>query len=595
MSIEAEQSQVDQQQTADAIDAPAIVAPAANSNNRANASSLIAAVFCNPLLWLTLGIAGFLAMTEFRPTLPLLAIGAHLIIVALSLIIASSKLRDNHRRVLVLRQMLHNEKAAAADREAASQAQINAVIDNLQKELRAQLAIERIEREHLAKAVETEQIRSQQVENDIQLLLATTAEHTTTFDELKSVATQSQASSQQAQQDIAELQIRLDNCEQQLQSSANHDANQFNQLDALMHLHTADTIEKTTEVVSDMLDTIDPNNKSATLDLKSNSRGDTERLASALDISLIDLASTDEIEDEVDAPANTHTSIEIDTSEIETIADTSEGTIATVKPSNTDNRGNFEEFSPTELFHNLDAALKKQNLPIATSIELDKSLPGFVRGFKSSLGQLLGQLMRSALAHVQSGSLILRASQTRIMKHTIVLDAALRHEVDGELTDQLSPMVSNRSANGFMSQARPLLERLGGQARVETMDDDSTIVHLTFVCDRLDSASDHRDFIRLPQEMLKCNLGEILDMSLGGLRILCTRRRAPSGEVDITIESDSGSLEIRGEVVWDCERPNRRKEFGVRFLDVTEELAGRLTEISMMHRRRGSLRSADRD
>jgi hypothetical protein len=93
---------------------------------------------------------------------------------------------------------------------------------------------------------------------------------------------------------------------------------------------------------------------------------------------------------------------------------------------------------------------------------------------------------------------------------------------------------------------------------------------------------DRRTYGRRRQEFLESSLGPVLDLSLGGARILT--RKAPEGEVDILIKSISGDLSLHAEVRWVKRVGFRRFEIGLMFHQVSTLAAQRLAEISTQHR-----------
>ena len=89
---------------------------------------------------------------------------------------------------------------------------------------------------------------------------------------------------------------------------------------------------------------------------------------------------------------------------------------------------------------------------------------------------------------------------------------------------------------------------------------------------------------RVPQEMLVCDLGPVLDLSPGGMRVLATRRR--EGQLDLTLCGGDLKLALRAKVVWNRRLGFRRHEVGLTLLDVDETVAELLTRISKDHRAR---------
>ena len=92
---------------------------------------------------------------------------------------------------------------------------------------------------------------------------------------------------------------------------------------------------------------------------------------------------------------------------------------------------------------------------------------------------------------------------------------------------------------------------------------------------------------RLPQESLECDLGPVLDMSSGGMRVLC--RRAYEGEIKIHVEGYDVVLTIQARVAWVQKLGFRRFEIGFAFLDIDEDVAQMLTRISTIHRARRAI------
>lgn len=105
---------------------------------------------------------------------------------------------------------------------------------------------------------------------------------------------------------------------------------------------------------------------------------------------------------------------------------------------------------------------------------------------------------------------------------------------------------------------------------------------------RADSDQGKRRFGRLPQETLSCNLGEVLDLSPGGMRISCWR--IPAGDV-LTILIDDHAMEppLRGRVVWSHRVGWIKCEMGIEFEGLTAEQSSTLMEISRDCRLRRSM------
>jgi len=87
---------------------------------------------------------------------------------------------------------------------------------------------------------------------------------------------------------------------------------------------------------------------------------------------------------------------------------------------------------------------------------------------------------------------------------------------------------------------------------------------------------------RLLQDGLDCNLGPVLDLSAGGLRVLSKRPR--EGELTVHLDGFDLTLKLQAKVVWTTRHGFRRHEVGLELLHVDEEMAQILSRISRQHR-----------
>ncbi len=99
--------------------------------------------------------------------------------------------------------------------------------------------------------------------------------------------------------------------------------------------------------------------------------------------------------------------------------------------------------------------------------------------------------------------------------------------------------------------------------------------------------SDRRTPARLQQESLVCDLGPILDLSIGGMRVLCKRRR--EGPLELRLWAFQFSMSLDGQVVWTKQLGFRRHEIGVQFLNVDDDTSKILSRISAIHRMRRAI------
>ncbi len=103
----------------------------------------------------------------------------------------------------------------------------------------------------------------------------------------------------------------------------------------------------------------------------------------------------------------------------------------------------------------------------------------------------------------------------------------------------------------------------------------------------LQRGDDRRTTGRLPQESLVCNLGPVLDLSTGGMRVLC--KRPHEGSLDVCLQASQYSMTLSGQVAWSKRLGFRRHEIGIQFVDVDDDTAHVLSRISASYRMRRAL------
>lgn len=91
---------------------------------------------------------------------------------------------------------------------------------------------------------------------------------------------------------------------------------------------------------------------------------------------------------------------------------------------------------------------------------------------------------------------------------------------------------------------------------------------------------------RLTLEQVRCDVGEVLDLSSHGMRVR-SRKGFRQGDVRVVvIEGLGGTLGMRSRVVWVKRSGMFRHEIGFEFMDVDPDLARKLTQMAMANRRR---------
>lgn len=89
---------------------------------------------------------------------------------------------------------------------------------------------------------------------------------------------------------------------------------------------------------------------------------------------------------------------------------------------------------------------------------------------------------------------------------------------------------------------------------------------------------------RLPAEALVCNIGLVLDISVGGMRVLA--RSNYSGTVKIKFRDYPTTEPLHATVTWTKRVGFFMREVGLRFENVSPQMSSLLTTIASCHRYR---------
>ncbi|HWB20611.1 MAG TPA: PilZ domain-containing protein [Phycisphaerales bacterium] len=92
---------------------------------------------------------------------------------------------------------------------------------------------------------------------------------------------------------------------------------------------------------------------------------------------------------------------------------------------------------------------------------------------------------------------------------------------------------------------------------------------------------------RVDLELLMCDLGLVLDLSAGGMRVEGKKPRTPT--VIVQLQAENAQLTLRARVAWTKRLGFFRHEIGLEFVDVDTETNRILTEIAMKYRNRRAI------
>ena len=125
-------------------------------------------------------------------------------------------------------------------------------------------------------------------------------------------------------------------------------------------------------------------------------------------------------------------------------------------------------------------------------------------------------------------------------------------------------------AIGVSRQSNALLILCGLQERVRSLLDITRLSNKVFtIVDTFEQAlalDNRRAEVRFNPNGLNCDLGELIDISAGGLRLMSKRKL--NGTVTLRLWNDVSGLVLQATVVWSKKIKMRKHETGLEFIDL---------------------------
>ncbi len=229
----------------------------------------------------------------------------------------------------------------------------------------------------------------------------------------------------------------------------------------------------------------------------------------------------------------------------------------------------------------------KKGIELVYSIASE--VPPLAQGDPGRLRQVLLYSMNRAIKFAKQGEVILNVTVDHKTHSHTTLRFQLRHEgttiPESTLAAGLHGEVGPDGRAGLgLTICGKLVELMGGEFGVQTDQDERTftIWFTVTLAKPSETNDDRRAHARLQQEALTCNLGEVIDLSLGGMQVRCTR--APKDKlVEVQLTYEGERIKVQAEIVRADKVGFRKHELGLRFLDVDPETAKQLTRVSLDH------------
>jgi hypothetical protein len=233
--------------------------------------------------------------------------------------------------------------------------------------------------------------------------------------------------------------------------------------------------------------------------------------------------------------------------------------------------------------------------PLATAgglqlqCEVDPRVPNQVRGDQTAVHQLLVFAVNQAIRHSARGAVVVRVAPAPELGQGMLRFSA-HNDGDG-LPCEVLDRILRRTAlvDGIdqgLAAAFGIYERLAtrqrGALRVDTVGVRGFCIWFSaHLEDASTSGDERREGHRRRQDMLTCSLGDVIDLSIGGMRVTATRRAR--GRVPVKVFDWQTAVEFEAEVVWSRRLAFRRHELGLRFIHLSPEQSRHLNRIWLHH------------
>jgi len=228
---------------------------------------------------------------------------------------------------------------------------------------------------------------------------------------------------------------------------------------------------------------------------------------------------------------------------------------------------------------------------------VDDLVPSLVAGDTVRYRWILDDLVSAAVTLAPKGRVTMRASSERLARGRWTMRFEISHGGEGvEPRAVARAFYPARSLRGEpaglgLGPCKRLAERLGGRVGVDSREDGTVGFWFSIDASELNPNCDGRRLHgRLAQEAVRSNLGVILDLSMGGMRI--TTSKVPEGTVSVELEDDEETITMQAEVAWSRRVGFCRHEVGLRFVDAGIETTTRLSRLATRNRLRRVMEAA---
>lgn len=231
---------------------------------------------------------------------------------------------------------------------------------------------------------------------------------------------------------------------------------------------------------------------------------------------------------------------------------------------------------------------------VSLTCQIENDVPAVVSGDSARLRQVLLYIVSGAIKLIKRGELSLKTACEVTVDADVTIRITVSHsatDFDREPLETLKAAAAGEEAADAKSPrrglglviARQLIDDLDGKFGVEIDDLSGFSIWFTTTWKKGSASGDaRRSSNRLKLESVSSNLGEVVDLSLGGARVVSPKML--EGQVEIQVSDPETTVTLPAEVMWTNRIGRRKFEVGLRFVHVTADAAERLKRISIQNR-----------
>lgn len=234
---------------------------------------------------------------------------------------------------------------------------------------------------------------------------------------------------------------------------------------------------------------------------------------------------------------------------------------------------------------------------LTVDCEVDKSLPAMVKADAPGFRRVFSDLWTAASQMRRSGLIRLKITrQTRTSANSLISVAIVikGRGVPQERLDRAfypAEAIKRELVGLGLGPAKRIVEQMGGQIGVNRDQGGDVVFWFSVNVTEVNPHCDGRRVqARLTQESLRSNLGPVLDLSMGGMRVRCNK--LPEGIFDVELSDEEETIHLRAEVAWARRVGFRRQEVGLKFVDLSPDLAIQLSRLAARNRIRHIIQAA---